>query len=242
ASCEPFCVDTLAFEEWLQWIFLPRMKVILENDEALPAASGILVMAELIYRDRQPSARGLLESLGAFDRLICGGEGSPPRKSSLLAVLADLLLGFGDTRLTFFLGDPSHFTVFLDAHARIVFQLGEVGAQRFAVALTLGLLVRDLLFDLAIDLALLGVACCRLFGRVRWDGRLRWGHDRVQGFGRLTGRGLRAEMGNGLSIHPFVNLAGHDAAAQGEQQAAGYNQRSHAYPFCLWMRTRAVLY
>jgi len=73
ASCEPFCVDTLAFEEWLQWIFLPRMKVILENDEALPAASGILVMAELVYRDRQPSARGLLESLGTFDRLICGG-------------------------------------------------------------------------------------------------------------------------------------------------------------------------
>lgn len=73
ASCEPFCVDTLAFEEWLQWIFLPRMKVILENDEALPAASGILVMAELAYRN-QPSARGLLETLGAFDRLICGEE------------------------------------------------------------------------------------------------------------------------------------------------------------------------
>src|SRR5690606_9372466 len=118
----------------------------------------------------------------------------------------------------------------------------EVGTQRFAVALTLGLLVRDLLLDLAIDLALLGVACYRLFGRVRRDGRLRWGHDRVQGFGRLTGRGLRAEMRNALSIHPLVNRAGHDAAAQGGQQAAGYNQRSHAYPLCLWMRARAVLY
>lgn len=74
ASCEPFCVDTLAFEEWLQWIFLPRMKMILENDEVLPSTSGILVMAELIYRDRQPSMRGLLEVLGAFDRLICGED------------------------------------------------------------------------------------------------------------------------------------------------------------------------
>lgn len=74
ASCEPFCVDTLAFEEWLQWIFLPRMKVILENDEALPAASGILVMAELAYRDRQPFAHGLLQALGDFDRLISGEE------------------------------------------------------------------------------------------------------------------------------------------------------------------------
>ncbi|MFV0455039.1 MAG: YqcC family protein [Pseudomonas sp.] len=74
ASCEPFCVDTLAFEEWLQWIFLPRMKVILESDVVLPATSGILVMAELVYRDRQPPAHGLLELLGGFDRLICGGE------------------------------------------------------------------------------------------------------------------------------------------------------------------------
>ena len=71
ASQEPFCVDTLAFEQWLQWIFLPRMKVILEHGEALPAASGILVMAEVVYGE-QPSMRGLLEALAAFDRLIGG--------------------------------------------------------------------------------------------------------------------------------------------------------------------------
>lgn len=38
ASPEPFCVDTLALEQWLQWIFLPRMKLILESDSALPQA------------------------------------------------------------------------------------------------------------------------------------------------------------------------------------------------------------
>ncbi len=47
ASPEPFCVDTLALEQWLQWIFLPRMKLILESDSALPQASGILAMAEV---------------------------------------------------------------------------------------------------------------------------------------------------------------------------------------------------
>jgi len=36
ASAEPFCVDTLEFEEWLQWIFLPRMKAILEDNQPLP--------------------------------------------------------------------------------------------------------------------------------------------------------------------------------------------------------------
>ncbi|MFZ6050213.1 YqcC family protein [Pseudomonas sp. CR3202] len=70
ASQTPFCVDTLAFEEWLQWIFLPRMKIILENDLELPHASGIRAMAEEVYRDRAAEVGGLLEALGAFDRLI----------------------------------------------------------------------------------------------------------------------------------------------------------------------------
>ncbi|AOE87429.1 YqcC family protein [Pseudomonas sp. TCU-HL1] len=70
ASQAPFCVDTLAFEEWLQWIFLPRMKVILENDLGLPHASGIRVMAEEVYRERLTDVSRLLDALGAFDRLI----------------------------------------------------------------------------------------------------------------------------------------------------------------------------
>ena len=72
SSQQPFCVDTLAFEQWLQWIFLPRMKLLLENDAALPTVSGIREMAEEVYRDRVYQARGLLEALGEFDRLIVG--------------------------------------------------------------------------------------------------------------------------------------------------------------------------
>jgi len=69
ASPEPFCVDTLAFEQWLQWIFLPRMKVLLETGAALPSVSGIQAMAEMVYQ--QPGvARRLLELLGEFDRLL----------------------------------------------------------------------------------------------------------------------------------------------------------------------------
>lgn len=68
ASAEPFCVDTLEFEEWLQWIFLPRMKVILEEGQPLPSVSGIHPMAEVVYRERP--AGGLLAALLEFDRLI----------------------------------------------------------------------------------------------------------------------------------------------------------------------------
>ncbi|MCQ4296674.1 YqcC family protein [Pseudomonas stutzeri] len=67
-SVEPFCVDTLRFEQWLQWIFLPRMKAIVESDLPLPAASDICAMAEVAYREAR--AVSLLEALRDFDVLI----------------------------------------------------------------------------------------------------------------------------------------------------------------------------
>ena len=70
SSVEPFAVDTLDFEQWLQWIFLPRMKIILEQDMPLPTASGILEMAEMVYASRIREARNLLALLKDFDRLI----------------------------------------------------------------------------------------------------------------------------------------------------------------------------
>ena len=74
ASQEPFCVDTLSFDQWLQWIFLPRMKTILERGEALPTVSGILAMAEMVYRDQPQRVAGLLRALERFDVLISRGE------------------------------------------------------------------------------------------------------------------------------------------------------------------------
>ncbi|RJX78687.1 YqcC family protein [Pseudomonas sp. LS-2] len=70
SSREPFCVDTLDFDQWLQWIFLPRMKTILEHDLALPNASGILEMAQMVYASRAQETRRLQELLAQFDRLI----------------------------------------------------------------------------------------------------------------------------------------------------------------------------
>ena len=74
ASQQPFCLDTLAFEEWLQWVFLPRMKLILENGQPLPRASGIRAMAEQVYVERLGSLDGLLMALEAFDQLIEAGS------------------------------------------------------------------------------------------------------------------------------------------------------------------------
>ncbi|TWI50894.1 uncharacterized protein YqcC (DUF446 family) [Pseudomonas duriflava] len=70
ASQQPFCVDTLTFSQWLQWIFLPRMKVIIETDCGLPERSGIKPMAEVAYQSNLSTVTALLNALGEFDRLI----------------------------------------------------------------------------------------------------------------------------------------------------------------------------
>lgn len=70
SSVEPFSVDTLDFHQWLQWIFLVRMKQILEQDLPLPNASGILEMAEMAYADQSQKSLGLRAALKKFDQLI----------------------------------------------------------------------------------------------------------------------------------------------------------------------------
>ena len=72
SSQEPFSVDTLDFEQWLQWIFLPRMKLILEQDLPLPNASGIQEMAEMVFAGRNVQGRDveLQRLLKQFDLLI----------------------------------------------------------------------------------------------------------------------------------------------------------------------------
>ena len=70
ASVEPFAVDTLVFTEWLQFIFLPRMKVLLENDVPLPTVSGIAPMAEEYFRGVREDGTQLIHLLQTMDRLL----------------------------------------------------------------------------------------------------------------------------------------------------------------------------
>jgi len=69
-SKQPFCIDTLRFEQWLQWIFLPRMKEILEDRRPLPLKSAIFSYAEHCLRKGDPPTTDLLENIKRFDELI----------------------------------------------------------------------------------------------------------------------------------------------------------------------------
>ncbi len=70
ASQQPFSVDQLAFEQWLQWIFLPRMKDIIETGQSLPAQSGIFAYAEECLRHHGNQSAHLLALLKRFDELV----------------------------------------------------------------------------------------------------------------------------------------------------------------------------
>lgn len=75
-SEQPFCIDTLRFEQWLQWIFLPRMKEILEDSRPLPVKSSIFNYAQEYLRKDAPPTTDLLELVKRFDDLIAIQSGA----------------------------------------------------------------------------------------------------------------------------------------------------------------------
>jgi uncharacterized protein YqcC (DUF446 family) len=70
ASRVPFCYDTLRFWQWLQWILVPRIRLILADGDPLPAASEIAPLAEVEFRRLSQDTRRLLELIREFDRAI----------------------------------------------------------------------------------------------------------------------------------------------------------------------------
>ena len=69
-SQQPFCVDTLDFAQWLQWIFIPRMHNILAGNHPLPAQCAIHEMAEVSYREQTVAVTRLLLCLKSIDLAI----------------------------------------------------------------------------------------------------------------------------------------------------------------------------
>ena len=69
-SSQPFCLDTMEFTQWLQFVFLDRMKSLVEAGHPLPSVSGIAPMAEEHFRGRPESGDGLIQALDEMDRLL----------------------------------------------------------------------------------------------------------------------------------------------------------------------------
>ncbi|MCF1426408.1 MAG: YqcC family protein [Shewanella sp.] len=69
ASRTPFACDTLAFEQWLQFIFLPRMNALLDGGHALPTNIAITPMAFHVWQN-QPERAALIHLLNDLDTLL----------------------------------------------------------------------------------------------------------------------------------------------------------------------------
>lgn len=69
ASVEPFCVDTMEFDEWLQFIFLPRMHALLATEPPLPIACDIAAMAETVWT-ANTRTKNVIHVLRVFDQAI----------------------------------------------------------------------------------------------------------------------------------------------------------------------------
>jgi uncharacterized protein YqcC (DUF446 family) len=69
-SLAPFCHDTLRFEQWLQWVFLAKMKQVLETEEGFPASSDIAPLAELRFEQLPQQTGQLLALIKQFDEFI----------------------------------------------------------------------------------------------------------------------------------------------------------------------------
>jgi uncharacterized protein YqcC (DUF446 family) len=69
-SPNPFCFDTMAVPQWLQWVFIPRMRETLAMSIPLPAACEVAPALELYLDDVGVERGRLVALLEEFDALM----------------------------------------------------------------------------------------------------------------------------------------------------------------------------
>ncbi len=70
ASTQPFCVDTLNFSEWVQWLLLPRLELMIKQQLPLPQNSEIQPMAEEVFKQLAEDTDRLLDLIGQLDQAL----------------------------------------------------------------------------------------------------------------------------------------------------------------------------
>ncbi|QLE84861.1 YqcC family protein [Shewanella sp. Scap07] len=69
ADPSPFCYESMPFEHWLQFVFLPKMSDLVANQQALPTQFAISPMAQMRF-DNQTAAQALIDELIALEKLL----------------------------------------------------------------------------------------------------------------------------------------------------------------------------
>lgn len=69
-SSAPFCCDTLAFEQWLQFIFIPKLTLMIHQQQTLPSTISLTPMAEESFKYLANNARPLLDVIQKIDTTL----------------------------------------------------------------------------------------------------------------------------------------------------------------------------
>ena len=72
ASTAPFCCDSMPFEQWLQFVLLPRMHALLDGGLPLPGQICICPMAEQVFGCSDPTFWPLINRIADLDELLSG--------------------------------------------------------------------------------------------------------------------------------------------------------------------------
>jgi uncharacterized protein YqcC (DUF446 family) len=70
ASTEPFAIDTMNFAQWLQFIFLPRLYLLIEQQQDLPMHCSVAPMAEEYFSGFGLHSAPLIGHLQKIDGLL----------------------------------------------------------------------------------------------------------------------------------------------------------------------------
>ena len=70
ASTTPFCIDTMAFADWLQFVFLVKMSKLVAMQMPLPKNMAIHPMAAEAFQHLCADTRQLSVLILAFDQLL----------------------------------------------------------------------------------------------------------------------------------------------------------------------------
>ncbi len=70
ASTQPFAVDTLSFDQWLQWVFIRQLRRMLSMRLPLPSDCAVCPMAEAVYGADDADGERLRAILAKVDALL----------------------------------------------------------------------------------------------------------------------------------------------------------------------------
>ena len=82
ASETPFFLDTMALNEWMQWVFIARFKALLDGNFELPSRCAVAPVLEEFCRANSIAGEQWVALVKQFDELISGGAEANPNELS----------------------------------------------------------------------------------------------------------------------------------------------------------------